>query len=180
MGGARACGRDLGVNVSPRQLRRAGFAERAAATVARARPGLAFVLELTESAWSLEASRLLPVLHELRAAGFTLAIDDFGAGYSSLWRLRELPVQVIKVDRAFLDGVPEPIRRPAPSTRRSCSSPTPSAATSWPRAWRPPRRRRSCASRGCGILQGYHFSRPLPAAEAGALLRERLDPRAPP
>ena len=65
-----------------------------------------FVLELTESAWSLEASRLLPVLGELRAAGFALAIDDFGAGYSSLWRLRELPVQIIKVDRAFLRGVP--------------------------------------------------------------------------
>ena len=66
-----------------------------------------FVLEITESAWSLEASRLLPVLGELRAAGFALAIDDFGAGYSSLWRLRELPVQIIKVDRAFLHGVPD-------------------------------------------------------------------------
>ena len=66
-----------------------------------------FVLEITESAWSLEASRLLPVLGELRAAGFALAIDDFGAGYSSLWRLRELPVQIIKVDRAFLRGVPD-------------------------------------------------------------------------
>src|SRR4029078_8554205 len=65
------------------------------------------VLEITESAWSLEASRLLPVLAELRAAGFALAIDDFGDGYSSLWRLRQLPVQIIKVDRAFLPGVPE-------------------------------------------------------------------------
>ena len=62
---------------------------------------------MAPSAWSLEASRLLPVLGELRAAGFALAIDDFGAGYSSLWRLRELPVQIIKVDRAFLAGVPE-------------------------------------------------------------------------
>lgn len=100
-----------------------------------------FVLELTESAWSLEASRLLPVLGELRAAGFVLAIDDFGAGYSSLWRLRELPVQVIKVDRAFVAGVPEdpqanavysailprsmPRRSRAASARRSSGSAVP-------------------------------------------------------
>ncbi len=98
---------NVGFNVSPRQLRRPDVARRFAEVVNAhgIEPGR-FVLEITESAWSLEASRLLPVLAELRAAGFALAIDDFGAGYSSLWRLRELPVQIIKVDRAFLAGVP--------------------------------------------------------------------------
>ena len=98
---------NIGVNVSPRQLRRPGFAAWAADMVRRHEIDLSrFVFELTESAWSLEASRMLPVLREMRAQGLTLAIDDFGAGYSSLWRLRELPVQVIKVDRAFLVDVP--------------------------------------------------------------------------
>jgi diguanylate cyclase (GGDEF)-like protein len=164
----------LGVNVSPRQLRRAGFAQRTAATVARY--GLdSFVLELTESAWSLEASRLLPVLHELRAAGFTLAIDDFGAGYSSLWRLRELPVHVIKVDRAFLTDVPADPQACAVygailqlAETVGCDVVAEGVETAEQAAF--------LRERGCAILQGYHFSRPLPAAEAGALLRERLIP----
>ena len=45
-------------------------------------------------------------MDELHEAGLTIAIDDFGAGHSSLARLRDLPVQVLKVDRAFLDRVP--------------------------------------------------------------------------
>jgi EAL domain-containing protein (putative c-di-GMP-specific phosphodiesterase class I) len=98
---------NVGVNVSPRQLRRAGAVrEIAAATAAHGLDHSRFVLEITESSWTLEASRMLPVLGALRAEGFPLAIDDFGAGYSSLWRLRELPVQVIKIDRAFQRGVP--------------------------------------------------------------------------
>lgn len=99
---------NVGINVSPRQLRRAGFAERVAQIVAASgvRPDR-IILEVTESAWSVDASRSVPALQRLRDAGFALAIDDFGAGYSSLSRLRELPVQVIKVDRAFLRGVPE-------------------------------------------------------------------------
>jgi EAL domain-containing protein (putative c-di-GMP-specific phosphodiesterase class I) len=139
-----------------------------------ARHGLdSFVLELTESAWSLEASRLLPVLHELRAAGFTLAIDDFGAGYSSLWRLRELPVHVIKVDRAFLDGVPSDPQACAVyaaimqlADTVGCDVVAEGVETAAQAAF--------LRERGCAILQGYHFSRPLPVDEAGALLRERL------
>jgi predicted signal transduction protein with EAL and GGDEF domain len=69
---------NVGFNVSPRQLRRPDVARRFAEVVNAhsIEPGR-FVLEITESAWSLEASRLLPVLGELRAAGFALAIDDF-------------------------------------------------------------------------------------------------------
>ena len=99
---------NFGINVSPRQLQRPGFAADFAATVAD--HGLdprRFILELTESAWSLEASRTMPVLQELTDAGFALALDDFGAGYSSLSRLRRLPVKVIKIDRSFMPDLPE-------------------------------------------------------------------------
>jgi len=162
----------LGVNVSPRQLRRAGFAEKAQAIVAGHEID-SFVLELTESAWSLEASRLLPVLHDLRAAGFVLAIDDFGAGYSSLWRLRELPVQVIKVDRAFLDGVPDDPQACAVyaailqlADTVGCDVVAEGVETAGQAEF--------LRDRGCAILQGYLFSRPLPAAEVTTLLQERL------
>jgi diguanylate cyclase (GGDEF)-like protein len=105
---ARGLHPNFGVNVSALELRRAGYAAEVIATVRD--HGLdprRFVLELTESAWTLESTRTLPAVEELRAAGFPLALDDFGAGYSSLARLRRLPVDVIKIDRAFMDGIPE-------------------------------------------------------------------------
>ncbi len=167
---------NIGVNVSPRQLRRAGYPGRVEAMVAeygidRSR----FVLELTESAWSLEASRLLPVLHDLRARGLTLAIDDFGAGYSSLWRLRELPVQVIKVDRAFLAGVPEDpqacaiysaIMQLARTVR--CDVVAEGVET--------PEQLAFLDSVGVRIVQGFLLARPLPAVEATAALEAGLAP----
>ncbi len=167
---------NAGINISPRQLRRSGFAGRVEAMVAeygidRSR----FVLELTESAWSLEASRLLPVLHDLRARGFALAIDDFGAGYSSLWRLRELPVQIIKVDRAFLAGVPddpeacaiyEAIMQLADTVH--CDVVAEGVETAAHLEY--------LNRIGCRIVQGFHLGRPMPAAEATATLLQGLAP----
>jgi diguanylate cyclase (GGDEF)-like protein len=165
---------NVGFNVSPRQLRRADVAQRFAEVV-RANgiePGR-FVLEITESAWSLEASRLLPVLGELRAAGFALAIDDFGAGYSSLWRLRELPVQIIKVDRAFLCGVPEDSQGTAVYSAilqlaDACGCDV--VAEGVERA----EHAEFLVASGCRIAQGFHFSRPVPGAEMTALLQSSI------
>ena len=165
---------NVGVNVSPAQLRRPDFAAGAAATLARhGVPAERFVLELTESAWTLEADRLLPVLHALRATGLLLAIDDFGAGYSSLQRLRDLPVQIIKVDRAFLRGVPDDpiasaivaaILRLAEACGRDVVAEGIETAD----------QAAFLRAHGCRIGQGYLFARPLPAAQVTALLHERI------
>jgi EAL domain-containing protein (putative c-di-GMP-specific phosphodiesterase class I) len=134
-----------------------------------------FVLEITESAWSLEASRLLPVLSELRAAGFALAIDDFGAGYSSLWRLRELPVQVIKVDRAFLAGVPHDPQATAVYSAimqlaDACGCDVVAEGVE------EPEHAEFLRSSGCRLAQGFHFGRPVPAREITAVLERSIAP----
>ncbi len=98
---------NFGINVSPRQLQRPGFACDFAATVDRY--GIdprRVIIELTETGWTLEAVRTMPILEELTGAGFALALDDFGAGYSSLSTLRTLPVKIIKIDRAFMSDLP--------------------------------------------------------------------------
>jgi diguanylate cyclase (GGDEF)-like protein/PAS domain S-box-containing protein len=98
----------LSFNLSPRQLRRtdlvSSIAERISAHGLRPQQ---FCAELTETAIMSDAHRHRSLLDELHEAGLSIAIDDFGAGHSSLARLRDLPVQVLKVDRAFLDRVPD-------------------------------------------------------------------------
>lgn len=161
---------NFGINISPRQLRRAGFAERFAEQVAA--HGLepsSFVLELTESAWALDASRLLPVLRELRERGLSLAIDDFGAGYSSLWRLRELPVQVIKIDRSFLRDVPAD-----PQATRILSAMLHLANACGydvvAEGVEHEEQLEHLAAEGCRLAQGFHLGRPVPAAEIEPVL----------
>lgn len=95
-------------NLSPRQLRRPDLVASIADTIASY--GLdtgQFCAELTETAVMSDQRRHRSLLGELHEAGLTIAIDDFGAGHSSLGRLRDLPVQVLKVDRSFLERVPD-------------------------------------------------------------------------
>jgi len=98
----------LNFNLSPRQLRRADLVSSIAERIASHRldPGQ-FCAELTETALLSDARRQRSLLTELNEAGLSIAIDDFGAGHSSLGRLRDLPVQVLKVDRSFLARVPQ-------------------------------------------------------------------------
>jgi diguanylate cyclase (GGDEF)-like protein/PAS domain S-box-containing protein len=95
-------------NVSPRELLRPDFAAelRERLRAANVDPA-SLTMELTESATLREPERIGPLLQDLRALGLQLAIDDFGAGWSSLARLRALPVQMLKIDRSFLAEIPD-------------------------------------------------------------------------
>jgi diguanylate cyclase (GGDEF)-like protein/PAS domain S-box-containing protein len=105
----RECGRELSVavNVSPRQLATTEFAQvvQGALETTRLDPGL-LCLEITESAVMADPAAATAVLERLKALGVRLAIDDFGVGYSSLAQLKALlPVDTIKIDKSFVDGV---------------------------------------------------------------------------
>jgi diguanylate cyclase (GGDEF)-like protein/PAS domain S-box-containing protein len=95
-------------NVSPRELLRPDFAGELGERlrIAGIDPSL-LTMELTETATLREPERIGPLLGELRDIGLQLAIDDFGAGWSSLSRLRQLPVQILKIDRSFLREIPD-------------------------------------------------------------------------
>jgi diguanylate cyclase (GGDEF)-like protein len=96
----------MSVNVSPRQLGDAAFAEQLAATLQQARlPAANLVLEITESVM-VEGSELTErVLLELRATGVRISVDDFGTGFSALGYLRRHPVTGVKIDRSFVNGL---------------------------------------------------------------------------
>jgi EAL domain-containing protein (putative c-di-GMP-specific phosphodiesterase class I) len=97
----------IGLNVSATEFRDPDYAEKLLAQIASR--GLAanlLEIELTETAFlDSGATSVLAALEQLRSAGATVALDDFGTGYSSLSHLRDLPVDAIKIDQSFVDGI---------------------------------------------------------------------------
>ncbi|MHC8494469.1 two-component system response regulator [Thalassospira sp. SM2505] len=97
----------VAVNASVRQLRSEGFAEAVQHELALSGLPAEFLeIEVTESMIQDEAS-MIKTLHELREVGVLLAIDDFGTGYSCLRSIKSLPIKRIKIDRAFIKGIPD-------------------------------------------------------------------------
>ncbi|MBJ7901439.1 MAG: EAL domain-containing protein [Cyanobacteria bacterium RI_101] len=95
----------LSVNISPRQLEEPDLGERLQAILVET--GVApeaLTLEITESCMLDEPQTVIAHLTALRRLGVQIAIDDFGVGYSSLAFLKDLPVNLLKLDKAFLDG----------------------------------------------------------------------------
>lgn len=93
----------LSVNLSMRQFREADLVERIAATISEIGLDPSFLeLELTESILMTEATQSIAALNEIKRLGVTLSIDDFGTGYSSLSYLTKLPIDILKIDRSFI------------------------------------------------------------------------------
>ncbi|MCU1577101.1 MAG: diguanylate cyclase [Leifsonia sp.] len=98
--------RSVAVNISAVQLREPNFARDVLHILASAGVDPSqLILEVTESAFPDPALRVIDQLSQLRSHGIRVSLDDFGTGYSSLGRLQELPVDIIKVDRSFVDGI---------------------------------------------------------------------------
>jgi diguanylate cyclase (GGDEF)-like protein/PAS domain S-box-containing protein len=160
----------LSVNISARQLQAPRLAEHVAKTLRSSgvRPA-DLVLEITESMLVDDAERTIGKLHLLRELGVRLAIDDFGTGYSSLNYLRRLPVDVLKIDRSFVQGI---------GTESELTSLT-GAIVGIGRdlgletvAEGIEERGQLDALRGMGCVlgQGYLYARPLPPEELAGLL----------
>ncbi|AGZ41747.1 putative bifunctional diguanylate cyclase/phosphodiesterase [Actinoplanes friuliensis] len=168
-------GTKVTVNVSPRQLREPDFA----AKVARALrdtglPAPALILEITEGvlvSTGDHASQSLAHLTELRAAGVGVAVDDFGTGYSSLAYLRDLPIDILKIDKSFL-----PVGEDAEAGQRTALVRTivgmahDLGLTTVAEGVETPEQAALLISLGCDKGQGYLYARPAPAAETDQLL----------
>ncbi|MGZ4436277.1 MAG: putative bifunctional diguanylate cyclase/phosphodiesterase [Nocardioidaceae bacterium] len=167
----------MSVNVSAQQLVRPGFLEEVEYSLERAGlPPERLVLEVTESVLLDDLASATVTLGSLRRLGVRIAIDDFGTGYSSLSYLSQLPVDILKVDKAFIDQV---------CTEEHAASVTlailemsrtmrlltiaEGVETAEQAAW--------LKRMDCGRGQGYLWSRPVPLDEARALLaRGSVDP----
>jgi len=100
----------ISVNLSGHQLKKAGFVDMVRHVLRETGIDPDWLeLEITESYIMSRADEAIEMLDELKAMGVQLTIDDFGTGYSSLSHLKRLPVHKLKIDRAFIQGVPEDI-----------------------------------------------------------------------
>lgn len=96
----------MSVNISARQLEQPDLcAEIRDALAATELPPSCLILEITEALILADEPWLLTRLRELEQLGVLLAVDDFGAGYSSLATLRELPLDIVKIDQSFVEEI---------------------------------------------------------------------------
>jgi EAL domain-containing protein (putative c-di-GMP-specific phosphodiesterase class I) len=98
----------LAVNLSPRQLLHSDICELVESTLQDTGfPARCMEFELTETAIMTHAQEAERIMRRMREIGIQLAIDDFGTGYSSLAHLKRFPLNVLKIDRRFIEGIPD-------------------------------------------------------------------------
>jgi EAL domain-containing protein (putative c-di-GMP-specific phosphodiesterase class I) len=161
----------LAVNLSPRQFADAELLsdiERALRYTGT--PPEALELEVTEGVVIGNPERALATLQAIKRLGVRLAIDDFGTGYSSLAQLKRFPVDALKIDRSFIRGLPGDIHDAAITEAVIVMCRT-LQLTVVAEGVETLAQREFLRLRGCTQMQGYQFSKPLPAAEFGALAR---------
>jgi diguanylate cyclase (GGDEF)-like protein len=163
----------LAVNLSPVQFKKDGLVAtvRAALEVSGLQPDR-LELEITESVLLHDSVATVKALHQLRAMGIAIALDDFGIGYSSLSYLRSFPFDKIKIDQSFIRDLVEnkesmSIVRAVTGLGRSLGIKTTAEGVETVEQLNKLR------AKGCTEVQGYLFSRPRPASELPMLI-ERL------
>lgn len=153
------------INVSPLTLVSPEFAEQVAAALSVwGVPGDAVTLEVTETAFAEDADSVLDSLSQLRDAGVRIAIDDFGAGYSSFAYLRQFPVDELKIDLGFVRNMAD-----KPRDRDLVGAMIEAAhrigAKAVAEGVEDARTVELLAQLGCDQMQGYHLGRPRDAEE---------------
>lgn len=155
----------VAVNLSARQLSSPGLTAHVAKVLKRYDwPADNLILEITESVLMDDTDTTLMILQQLKGLGLRLAIDDFGTGFSSLSYLERFPVDILKVDRAFIarlnaQGEGSPVATAVVHLARALGLKT--AAEGIEHPWQ----LSGVRSLGCDIAQGFLFAKALPAEE---------------
>ncbi|GAA3909838.1 hypothetical protein GCM10022228_20810 [Halomonas cibimaris] len=157
------------INISALQLFQGDLESQLAGCLKRYRLQASQIgLELTESVLLDErAGDMVPRLETLRERGAPLAVDDFGTGYSSLGYLKHLPVDKVKLDRAFIRELPES-RADAAIVTAVLAMAEGMALDVVAEGVETEAQRQFLVDAGCRSVQGFYFARPLPAAELEA------------
>jgi len=163
----------VSVNFSPRQFRRPNFVAHVIARVQQA--GVSptrFQIEITETAIFDDAERAAETLFKLRQMGFRIALDDFGTGYSSLYNIRKFALDVLKIDKSFIDGMARE-RESAAIVHSIIHLGRALGLEVVAEGVENEIQMQLLHVAGCSHLQGYHLARPMPEESAQIFAQER-------
>ena len=158
------------INLSGKQLLHDGLMDEISVALrASELPPEYLILEITETVLMHETETTLRRLGELKALGVRLAIDDFGTGYSSLSYLQQFPVDVLKIDQSFIEGL---LRGTSDSALVSAIIALAGSLSlrTIAEGVEDPGQREKLRTLGCDAAQGFLFSRPVPAEDVDVLL----------
>lgn len=162
----------VAVNLSPQQFQRQSVSQLVQEMLRQTGLDASYLaIEITEGSLMSDVSRYINDLQALRAMGVHILVDDFGTGYSSLSYLKHLPLDTLKIDRSFINNV----------DTNSADTAIVSAILAMARSLglkvvaegvETKQQLAVLDKQGCQMAQGYYFSRPVPAEQCVALLRE--------
>jgi diguanylate cyclase (GGDEF)-like protein len=161
----------MAVNLSPRQFVDENLLQDIDEALASS--GMSPVLlqlEVTESMVMRNVSRAIKVLDAIQSRGIRLAIDDFGTGYSSMSLMKQFPIDTIKIDRSFVRDLPKDSEDQA-IAQAIISMGKALGMTVIAEGVETVEQQAFLRSHACDEMQGYLFSKPLPAAQLASLLR---------
>ena len=162
----------VSVNLSASQFRDSGLVDSIRSALDDAGLEARYLeVELTESAVMSDPEQSIAILEQLSVMGVLVSVDDFGTGYSSMSYLRRFPIDKLKIDRVFIDEI---VSRPedASIVRAIVSLAHSLRLKVVAEGVETPAQLDFLKMTGCDEYQGYHFSRPLPAADFESLMRE--------
>jgi diguanylate cyclase (GGDEF)-like protein len=160
----------VSINLSTRQFLRHNVGERILRYAAEADVAPQQIqIELTETAIIDDVERADYNLKIMRAAGVRVALDDFGTGYSSLTYLKQFAIDCIKIDKSFVDNITRD-RQSAVIVASVAKLATSLGMSVVAEGVETEDQRLILIAAGCGMLQGYHFSKPITAREASVML----------
>ncbi|MFJ7813995.1 EAL domain-containing protein [Pseudomonas asiatica] len=153
----------VSVNISARQFSDGQLGTRIATILEETGlPPACLELELTESILMREVNEAMQILASLKNLGLSIAVDDFGTGYSSLNYLKQFPIDVLKIDRTFVDGLPEG-EQDAQIARAIIAMAHSLNLAVIAEGVETHEQLEFLREHGCDEVQGYLFGRPMPA-----------------
>jgi diguanylate cyclase (GGDEF)-like protein len=167
----------IAVNLSPVQFRNPGFLAIVVGALAESGlPAERLELEITEGMLLQDSEATLNTLYKLRTLGVRIAMDDFGTGYSSLSYLQSFPFDKIKIDRSFVKDIADGVGS-LNIVRAVAAMANGLGMTTTAEGVETKEQLDTVRAEGCTEMQGFLFSRPLPAHELQLLLQASCKPR---
>src|SRR5262249_55203910 len=163
----------ISVNLSPRQFQKESIEELIRVIESSGLPRGSLELEITEGILCEDAEETVKIIESLKSAGARVCIDDFGTGYSSLSYLKQFPIDTLKIDRSFVNDI-------KPGSEALLTLAIVNLAHSMKidlvaEGVETSAQRDFLLRKGCPVMQGYFFSRPMQAEDVTRMLERQSE-----